>query len=352
VQQTEESAAETEAEGQRTFGLESQRRVVELQLFERSAQVLVLVGLDGIDACEDHGLDVLESGDGLGGRAVDGRDRIAHLDVGRSLDTRADIPHVAGLDLLARLHLELQHADLVGVVLAAGVEELHVVALAERAVEDAVIGDDAAERVEDRIENQRLQRAVFVAFRCRDALHDGFEHLLDAEARFARREQDFVVLAAYEVDDLILHLVDHGRIHVDLVEHGDDFEVVADGQVEVRDGLGLDALRGVDHQQGPLARRDGARDLVGEVDVARGVDEVEHVALAVAGRVLHLDGVALDGDALFALEVHVVEHLGLHFALVERVGLFEQAVGQGALPVVDMGYDAEIADVFHIRAKV
>ena len=83
----------------------------------------------------------------------------------------------------------------------------------------------------------------------------------------------------------------------------------------------------------------------------RRVDEVERIEFSVAGAVLHLDGVALDGDALFALELHVVEHLGLHLALVERVGLFEQAVGKGALSVVDVGYDAEVADVFHVVAE-
>ena len=40
------------------------------------------------------------------------------------------IPHVSGLDLLPGLHFEFQHAYLVGVVFAARVEELHVVALA------------------------------------------------------------------------------------------------------------------------------------------------------------------------------------------------------------------------------
>jgi len=61
--------------------------------------------------------------------------------------------------------------------------------------------------------------------------------------------------------------------------------------------------------------------------------------------------VALDGDALFALEVHVVEHLRLHFALVQRVGFLQQPVGKRRLAMVDMGYDAEIADVFHIYSK-
>ena len=332
MQQAEESAAEAEAERQRALGLEGQRGVVELQLFERSPEVLVLVRLDGIDAREDHRLDILEARDGLL-RGIGHRgDRVADLHVGRGLDARADVAHVAGADLVARLHLELQHAHLVGVVLAARVEELDVLALADRAVEDAEIGDDAPEGVEHRVEDQRLQRGRVVALRGRDALHDGLENLLDAGAGLARGEQDVLLPAADQVDDLVLHLVDHRRLHVDLVQHGDDLQIVPHGQVEVRDRLGLDALRRVDDQQGPFARGDGARHLVGEVDVPRRVDQVERVALAVAGRVLHLDGVALDGDALFALE---------------RVGLFEQAVGKGALSVVDMGYDAEVADVFH-----
>ena len=65
VQQPEESAAESESEGQRAFGFERQRGVVELQLLERGAQVLVLVCFHGVDAGEDHRLHVLEAGDGL-----------------------------------------------------------------------------------------------------------------------------------------------------------------------------------------------------------------------------------------------------------------------------------------------
>ena len=49
--------------------------------------------------------------------------------------------------------------------------------------------------------------------------------------------------------------------------------------------------------------------------------------------------------------IHVVEHLRLHFALIQGVGFFEQAVCQRALAVVDVGYDAEVADVFHKSHK-
>lgn len=106
------------------LGLERQRGVVELQLLERGAQILVLVCLDGIYAREDHRLDILEAGDGFGAGAIHRGDSIAHLDVGRGLDARTYISHVARTQLLARLQLEFEYADLVGLVVAAVLKNL------------------------------------------------------------------------------------------------------------------------------------------------------------------------------------------------------------------------------------
>jgi len=63
--------------------------------------------------------------------------------------------------------------------------------------------------------------------------------------------------------------------------------------------------------------------------------------------VIHLYGVALDGDATFSLQVHAVEHLLVKLTVGKRTGVFQQAVGQGALAVVDMGNDTEVTGVFH-----
>ena len=71
--------------------------------------------------------------------------RIAHLHVGRCLDTRNDVAHVACTDLIAGVHFEFEHTDLVGVVLATRVEELHVVALAQLTVENSEVGNNTTE---------------------------------------------------------------------------------------------------------------------------------------------------------------------------------------------------------------
>ena len=60
------------------------------------------------------------------------------------------------------------------------------------------------------------------------------------------------------------------RRQVDLVEDRDDREALAQGEVDVGQRLGLDALRGIDDEDRALARLEAAADLVGEVDVARG----------------------------------------------------------------------------------
>ncbi len=81
--------------------------------------------------------------------------------------------------------------------------------------------------------------------------------------------------------DLLLDALGLGGRQVDLVEDRHDLVVGVDRLVDVGERLRLDALRGVDDQERALAGGERARDLVGEVDVAGRVDQVEDVGLAV-----------------------------------------------------------------------
>ena len=121
--------------------------------------------------------------------------------------------------------------------------------------------------------------------------------------------------------------------------------------IDVGERLRLDALAGVHHQQRALDGGEAAVDLVGEVDVAGRVDQVEDVILAVMRPVLQADGLRLDGDAALALDIHGIEHLLDHLALGQAPGELDQPVGQRRLAVVDMGDDREVADVFDGRGR-
>ena len=78
--------------------------------------------------------------------------------------------------------------------------------------------------------------------------------------------------------------------------------------------------------------------------MTRGINQVEDVDLAIGRGVFHAGWLELDGDAAFALKLHVVEKLRLHVASRNGAGILQEPVGQGGFPVVDVGNDAEITD--------
>ena len=136
------------------------------------------------------------------------------------------------------------------------------------------------------------------------------------------------------------------RGQVDLVDHGDDLQILTDRQIHVRDGLGLHALRRVDQQDRPFARAERARHFIREIDMSGRVDQIQFVGVAVFMLVMHPDRMGLDGDAPLALQIHPVQQLLLKIARGNGPGQLQQPVGQRGFAVVDMRDDAEVADQF------
>src|SRR3546814_1981242 len=92
-------------------------------------------------------------------------------------------------------------------------------------------------------------------------------------------------------------------------------------------------------------------DLIGEVDMAGRVHQVELIGLAALRGVAEANGLRLDGDAALPLDVHRVEHLLLHLARRQAAALLDQPVGEGRLAVVDMRDDGEVADMIEIEDR-
>ena len=72
-----------------------------------------------------------------------------------------------------------------------------------------------------------------------------------------------------------------------------------------------------------------------KIDVARRVDEIEHIGFA-GVLVIHRYRGGLDCDASLTLDIHIVEKLVLLLAVAHQTGDFHYAVGQRAFAVVDM----------------
>src|SRR5690606_21949357 len=96
-----------------------------------------------------------------------------------------------------------------------------------------------------RVEDQGAQGSIHFPGRRGDALDDCREDLLDPDPGFGAGGDDIFRITAQQVHDIVGNFFRIGTREVHLVQHGDDLQVVVEGEVEVGNGLRLNALGGV-----------------------------------------------------------------------------------------------------------
>ena len=79
-----------------------------------------------------------------------------------------------------------------------------------------------------------------------------------------------------------------------------------------------------------------------------GVDQVQHIGLAILGRIFDPHRVGLDRDAPFTFNIHTVKHLRFHIARSDRARQLNETVGKCGFPVVNMRHDGEISDLIKL----
>src|SRR5690606_475987 len=176
-----------------------------------------------------------------------------------------------------------------------------------------------------------------------DQVDHAFEVVLGADRHLHRHR-----VGAQARLQLADHLLEVGTRAVHLVDEGQARHVVLVGLAPHRFGLRLDATDRTQHEHRAVEHAQGALHLDGEVDVARGVDDVEAVLLE---RLVHAlpeagGGRGLDRDAALLLLLHPVHRRGavMDFAeLVVDTGIEKDALGRGGLAGIDVGHDAEVA---------
>ena len=346
MEHTQKAAAEAEAQGHGAFRLEGQGGIVELELFQGVPEVRILAAVLGVNAAVDHGLGGTVARQRLRGGIFRVGDGVAHLGVLDGLDGGGEVAHLPGLQCVGGLIAQrLEVAALQDGILGAGSHKANGLTPAQGTLADTEIDHHTHIGVILAVEHQGLEGGVGVAVGGGDTRHDVLQNRIDIHAVFGGNLRGIQGRQADDVLHLLLGLQGVGGGEVDLVENGKNFQVVIQGQVGIGQGLGLYPLGGVHHQHRPLAGGQGPGDLIIEVHMARGVDEVQGVDLPVLRLIKQVDGPGLDGDAPFTLQVHIVQELVFHFPLGDGVALFQQAVRQGGLAVVDVGDDGKIADV-------
>ncbi|OQA41604.1 MAG: hypothetical protein BWY52_02509 [Chloroflexi bacterium ADurb.Bin325] len=234
-------------------------------------------------------------------------------------------------------------------------------------------------RLGDRLALEILERQRVV--RLGDLLDQFSAQLRDAVEQF-RRRRDLLRVSAQHIgerpgplgdqihhaDEAILHAdgqLDRQRVGAEPVaDHADGApEVCADpihlvDEADARDAvavglppdglrLGLDAGHRIEDHHAAIEHAQAALHLRGEIDVARRVDDVDLVAVPLAG-----DGRGLDRDAALALLHHPVGDGRALIDVAHAVGLagvVEDALGGGGLAGVDMRDDADVPQSLEAR---
>lgn len=71
--------------------------------------------------------------------------------------------------------------------------------------------------------------------------------------------------------------------------------------------------------------------------MARRVDQVQRIGFSIARLVGQGSGLRLDGNAALTLQSHGVQDLGLHLAIRKSATQLNDAIGERAFAMVDVG---------------
>ena len=204
--------------------------------------------------------------------------------------------------------------------------------------------------VEPGIYDQRLEWRPGVALRRGDTPHDGLEDVRYAHAGFGAGADGIAGINTDDVLDFLNRACGIGGRQINLVQYRQDFQIEFGGGVTVRHRLRLHALGGVHNKQRAFAGGQGARHLVGKIHVARSINHVQTIELAIARLVIEGHALGLDGDPALTFEVHGIQHLLLHLARLQGAAGLDKAVRERGFAVINVRDDREIPDVFLVPA--
>ena len=174
---------------------------------------------------------------------------------------------------------------------------------------------------------------------------NGFQHIVNAEARLGRNIDAMLGVETDNIFDLLLHAIRLGGWQVDFIQHWHNLVVDFNGLIDIGQSLRFHALAGIDHQKRAFASGQRAVYLIGKIHVARRVDKIELIGIAIGGFIVEAHGLGFNGDAALALDIHIVQNLVGHLARAQAARQLNEAVGQRRFAVVNMGNNREVTNV-------
>ena len=329
MQQSQKTAAEAEAQGDRRLRLIVQGGIVELQLFQRIPEIGIFRTIRRIKSAVDHGLHLAVAGQRLLAGVVRIRHGIADSRVLDILDGRGDIAYHARRKLVTGDKLSCSEvADLDNLLLRPGRHHLNRRAAPYRTLHHTAEDYDAPVGIVHRVKDQRLQRCRRVSLRRRNLFYNLLQNLLDADAVLRRNQGSVLRLNTDDVLDLLLYPFGIRARKIDLINDRENIQIVVEGKIDVCKRLRLDSLCCVHDKDRTVARRKGTAHFIIKVHMSGGIDQIENIFFSVLRLVHCAHRLRFDRDSPLALQLHVVQHLILHLALRQKTCLLDNAVCQ------------------------
>ena len=343
VEQAEEPTTEAESQRDRRFRRVYQRGIVELELVQCLSQFGELRVVDREQARIHHRFRITVTGKGFACGLECGSNGVAHLGLADILRSGDHIADLSGAKRLGRSHIRADHTDFNGIMCHADAHHVQFFTGVQLAVDHSDIRDDATVRVVYRVEDQSSCRRLRIAFGSGNVHNDLVEQIGHALACFARYAKHIGWFAADKAGDLLGVFVGLGARQINLVQHGNDGQIVVDGHVQVAQRLCLDALRGIDQQYGPFACGQRTGDLIGEVDMPGRIDHAKRIFLAVE-RPRHTHCLRFDGDATLLLDIHAIEEPVSHLAFRHDAAQLQNTIRNRRFTMIDMRDNAEVTN--------
>ncbi len=329
MQEPQEAATKTESQRHRSLRLKGEGRIVQLQLGKGITQLLVLRGVNRIEAGEHHRLDLFKSPQHAVALTMQQGYRITHLGISNILDTGNHKPHFTGSQLRHFNHNRRKDTHLQRLVSAVGGHQLNLVPFFQGTFKQTHQDNNPLILVIPGIKQQCLQRGSHITLRGWNLLDDLLKDLTGTDPLFGRGQHRIMGVNADDLLNLVFDPLRLGSWQVDLVQYRKDLQVIIQRQIDIGQGLGLNPLGGIHHQQTTFTGRQRAGDLIGKVNMSRRINQIQDILITIISDVGQTNGLGLDGDTPFPFKIHFIQKLVLHLTGRQRAGILQESVSQG-----------------------
>ena len=197
----------------------------------------------------------LETGQRLRGRVGNQSHRIADFRLTQFFYTSNQKAHFSGFEFLFLNRFRRKNAQLLNLSFRLGAHKAHFVFQLDGAVFHTNQHNYADVVVKPRIDNNRLQRRIFITGWRRDFGNDFFQNIFHTNAAFSGTLHRTNGINADDVFNFLLHALGFCGRQVDFIQNRHNFHTQINRGIAVRYGLRFYTLRRIDHQKRAFASR-------------------------------------------------------------------------------------------------